>query len=226
MRKIFKILTINLENKMSCIDHDRKFIFIHIPKCAGTSMESVSWCRGQGHSTIRDAYMRSRSDHHSFNFQKYYKWCFVRNPWDRAFSAWDFHIKLKQQGINTFEKFINILHKEKHKISNLPHISWGSSVERPYINGFGDIQRIHFFPMLPLLKLDNKIHMDFIGKYESIQKDWIKIRNTVAPDQDTALPHFHNRKDPEPYASHYTAPLRDKVGEIYQEDIEYFNYKF
>ncbi len=211
---------------MSCVDHDRKFIFIHIPKCAGTSMESVSWCRGQGHSTIRDFYIRSRSKNKSFNFKEYYKWCFVRNPWERAFSAWDFHIKLKQRGIDTFEKFINILHKEKHKITNLPHVSWSSVSERTKINGFKDIQRIHFFPMLSLLKIDNKIQMDFIGKYENIEKDWIKIRDTVAPDQDKTLPHFHNRKDPLPYASHYTPTLRDKVGEIYQEDIEYFGYKF
>ena len=43
---------------MSKACHDLKFIFIHVPKCAGTSMEWVKWNRGGGHVTLQTFYDR------------------------------------------------------------------------------------------------------------------------------------------------------------------------
>src|SRR4051812_27780147 len=79
------------------------FIFVHIPKCAGTSIEKALMpvsCRCGDFSDLTEP-MRSkfwlpgrRGLQHSklkryarnFNLSNFFKFAFVRNPWDRAVS--------------------------------------------------------------------------------------------------------------------------------------------
>ena len=82
------------------ISHDKKCIFIHIPKCGGTSVEDVIWPKGKGR-TEEDLWMgfvnrfenkyqtgglqhllawQVREEVGSDVFSDYYKFSFVRNP--------------------------------------------------------------------------------------------------------------------------------------------------
>ena len=88
------------------ISHDKKCIFIHIPKCGGTSVEDVIWPKEQGRTEV-DLWMgfvsrfenkyqtgglqhllarQVREEVGSDVFSAYYKFAFVRNPWDRIVS--------------------------------------------------------------------------------------------------------------------------------------------
>lgn len=71
-----------------------KCIFVHIPKTAGISISrSIFGNLGGGHTKIRDYELIFSAK----DFNNYFKFTFVRNPWDRIFSAYRF---LKNGGIN------------------------------------------------------------------------------------------------------------------------------
>jgi len=69
---------------MNC--HRNKLIFVHLPKCAGTSIEvgftGESWSQGQylheQHLTAAEA----RDAYGGTVFDSYFKFTIVRNPWD------------------------------------------------------------------------------------------------------------------------------------------------
>ena len=211
---------------MSCINHEIKTIFVHVPKCAGSSMTDLGWNKGNGHKTLQDFFVESEKK--KFHFWNYYKWCFVRNPWDRAVSAWDTCSEIKKIGFDTFEKFINAIYEERKKIQNLPNIRWNKD-GMPRIDAFENIQRIHFCPALPMLKVNNVIAMDFIGRYEKINWYWRRLNGPLrAKERDLkfVLPKSNIRKEKEVYQNYYNDELVNKVGEIYKEDVEAFGYDY
>jgi len=90
------------------------FIFVHIPKCAGSSVERALtplvtggrpyrnlnkierdkyWLPGQ--SRLQHAKLKDYAQH--FPLQDYYRFALVRNPWDRAVSQVRF-IEQKKPG--------------------------------------------------------------------------------------------------------------------------------
>lgn len=89
------------------IDHNRKIIFIHIPKCGGSSIENAFgsfYQSGAGHTTLsnylsmtEDQLSPSRPDgkgniigEQTCSLDEYFKFTFVRNPWAKMLSSY-FH---------------------------------------------------------------------------------------------------------------------------------------
>ena len=83
------------------ISHKHKFIFIHIPKTAGTSIEQAlrdetcqllpgEWAAGRGlHAPLNHLTLQELVDYGILTpaqLKSYFKFCFVRNPWDRLIS--------------------------------------------------------------------------------------------------------------------------------------------
>ena len=76
------------------ISHPHKFVFIHIPKTGGSSIETLFLGKPQRrwapeinhyfqHATAAE--LRNRLMNRD-NFDRYFKFAFVRNPWDRIVS--------------------------------------------------------------------------------------------------------------------------------------------
>ena len=78
------------------IYNNLKCIYIHIPKTGGMSIESILG------SNLKNIHQRPLSIKHGYPsewkypkyWKKYYKFTFVRNPWDRAVSAYYFNLKI------------------------------------------------------------------------------------------------------------------------------------
>ena len=83
------------------ISHQHRFIFIHIPKTAGTSIEKAlcdescqllpgEWDRTRvSHTPLNHLTLQELVDYSILTpaqFKTYFKFCFVRNPWDRLIS--------------------------------------------------------------------------------------------------------------------------------------------
>lgn len=72
------------------ICHKHKFVFVHIPKCAGVSIYHVFQTerKDQHHKRLCDLCAETRS-----TTKNYFKFCFVRNPWDRMVSSFNYQKK-------------------------------------------------------------------------------------------------------------------------------------
>ena len=204
---------------MSRANLEFKSIFVHLPKCAGSSLSSSEWNRGNGHRTIADFEVECKRT----GLGEFYKWAFVRNPFERIVSAYEDCPEIFPHA-PTFQKFINILHKNQAEIANLKYLRFTN------VPGMGlPIGRIHFMPMhLMLRDSEGVMRVDFIGRYENLKEDFIKVQAHLGI-KPSNLPHKNKRTSKPnrrntPWLDLYTPSLIQKVSDIYAKDISLFNY--
>ena len=93
---------------------------------------------------------------------------------------------------------------------------------------FEDIPNsVHYLPMLSFLTRDNKCEIDFIGRFENLLEDWKHVSNIIGAPSELG----HYRKNScegcsSNYKDYYDDDTINMVGELYKQDIEYFNYSF
>ena len=141
---------------------EKNCLFFHIPKTAGISVSKslfgdVKW----GHRTV--GFYKTHYGEDTFN--SLFKFCFVRNPYKRLFSAYTF---LKQGGINNQDlEFSKSYLKEYINFNEFVL----KGLERKEIMNW-----VHFKPQYTFICDENdRVVMDFIGKVENLKTDF----NTV-----------------------------------------------
>ena len=188
--------------------HEHKCIFTHIPKCAGCSIHNILCTQ------LQTPYEKAYSDHLKLNItdetKNYFKFTFVRNPWDRFLSTY-FYFKAYGQGVKGDVKMGKIVNKYRSfkefavNFSNIPSSMWVF----PHFN--------------KQLNWVSKNH-DFIGKFETLHEDFETICNRIGiPQQE--LPH-ENKSKHKHYTEYYDGETRAIVEKKYTKDIEYFGYEF
>lgn len=222
------------------ISHHHRCIFIHIPKCAGTSIETAlghfdghQGRGGQDHRTIRmlepldvpkiltskdnmlSVYRRQkdimRKAHNPRNkytvtaeqYQQYFKFTIVRNPWARVFSWYKNATRDK-------------VHRQNAGISaDIPFSE--------YLSRFAGVGMLE--PQTYWLKRFNgNVELDYIGRFETLAQDYSNIAQTLGLS-DTTLPHkMQSRK--EDYRQHYDDATAELVADRYAEEIALFDYSF
>jgi len=204
---------------MSRANLELKSMFVHLPKCAGSSLSSPEWNRGNGHRTISDFEIECKRK----GLERFFKWAFVRNPFDRIVSAYEDCPEIFPHA-PTFQKFIDILHANRGELFKI------KSLRFTHVPGMGlPIGRIHFMPMhLMLRDSHGDMQVDFVGRYENLEEDFIKVQNHLGIDP-SPLPHKNKRANKPnrrntPWLDLYTPELIEKVWEIYAEDISIFKY--
>lgn len=190
---------------------EKKCIFVHVPKCAGISVaRSLFGCDGGLHATVRQYQVIFPYR----EFQEYFKFTFVRNPWDRVVSAYFF---LKQGGMTELDRRF----AERHLS---PYSDFDSFVREGL--GSGPVRGFfHFRSQLEYLK-DRRggIPIDFIGYFENIQEDFAGIAHRLGVEAELKKENVtHKRK---PYTEYYTPETIEIVGNLYREDIEALGYTF
>lgn len=194
---------------------ETRSIFIHIPKGGGISTIKALYgetAKGFGHPS----YKRFLRLYGKKSFSEYFKFTFVRNPWDRLLSAYNF---LKKEGLNhmdqqfcddvlnsydTFEQFV---------------MEW---VNRGNVENW-----VHFIPQYHYLYDDNmNLVVDFVGYFENFNDDFENVRAKLGTDKP--LKHFNQTKSDKKnsYKEVYTLEMAEKVADVYKEDIELFGYTF
>lgn len=205
------------------ISHKHKFIFIHTPKCAGTSVEHALYNYASDISDILSGYKlntrhkqwcintKNLRNEHLFNSINkhidYFKFTFCRNPYDRLVSTYEFFNLSKRY--NTFSNFVNCtrLFEDVKKILDQ---DFCLNTDLEY----------HLLPGVYFIKHG----VDFIGRFENLQQDFDSICNTIGiPKQK--LPYARKTKHKH-YTEYYDDETRQIVAELYKKDFEYFGYKF
>jgi hypothetical protein len=228
------------------ISHKHKFIFVHIPKCGGTSIE-LALLKNEGIELTDDnielltnkqkqeysigyafqdtmAQHRKISQYEVFN-NKYFTFTFSRNPWARILSEYTY-IK-KNNGCRCNKSMMQYWPPELDFWS--PELDFNDKF--PTFNDFVKNDGIkcgwrgHNSLQIDYVLNSNKNKgIDFIGKLENIQEDFNSICDKIGIPKQT-LPQI-NATNHRHYTEYYDDETRKIVAEKYAKDIEYFGYEF
>jgi hypothetical protein len=202
------------------ICHKHKFIFVHINKTAGTSLEWVLMKhsnnrrvgkRKPGISLIGRTKHRPVSEYKIiadkiYGFKNYFKFTLVRNPWQRLLSNYFFR-------------------KYKKGDTDIQKLSFTEWVKNSNKRGYLFENCLSRYAQLDWITDENgEVCVDFIGRFENLQEDFNTICDKIGIPRNE-LPHKNATKH-----KHYTEYYDDEsifiVAEKYAKDIEYFGYKF
>lgn len=209
------------------ISHKHKFIFIHIPKTGGTSIESLFFPKAKQFAEKRRHMKLLDYEDKFFDFSNYFKFSFTRNPWSMTLSMY----KYLWESNHTFPTRWRS-NKTKFKYF---YIGFSDYV-KTYLPNYPTIRSMDIISSAdreaPIPKSDTLLQwttgknwsLDFIGKFENLQKDFNVVCDKIKiPRQQ--LPH-HNRTEHENYTEYYDEETKQIVAEKYAKDIEYFGYEF
>ena len=139
------------------------------------------------------------------SYSSYFKFAFVRNPWDWIFSHYTYTMKNVRHYRHSFVKnnLKNFDEYVEYECSKGMHEQYNQ-------NGF-------------IFDSSGNQLVDFIGKFENIQNDFQNICNQL--DIDANIKHF-NQSNKLSYRDHFSKRSKDLVKDYYYKDIELFDYKF
>ena len=192
---------------------ENKCIFVHIPKTAGVSVNTGLFGSKTGYHRKISSYQAIFSRR---EYETYFKFAFVRNPWDRVASAYLF---LKQGGLHSAD--------QRWATEHLAPYPTFDTFVRSWLKPENIRLKHHFLPQVDYLCLPGKrtSELDFIGTYENLRNDYDHVRDVLGIGR--ALPERNvtagKQKD---FRSYYTAQTRAIVAEVYREDIELLGYTF
>ena len=204
-----------LVNKHAMLSHKHRFIFIHIPKTGGTSIERV-FCANANKKNVKNKHAKFCEFK---NDKNYFSFSFVRNPWDLTVSMYKYMWTSSFSWPVRWRK----LHEEFSKLSFSDWVNHDyfqgptiRSVDIACQKGSGSLQ-------YDWIKSKGK-NIDFIGRFESLQEDFDVICDKIGiPHQK--LPHVNKSKHKH-YTEYYDDETREIVAQKHARDIEYFGYRF
>lgn len=212
------------------ISHKHKCIFIHIPKCAGSSIFKyfiddieVKWFKPNydvlyGWCPDRKIHLQHASSQQLLEtglisediWNSYYKFTFVRNPWDRAYSDYLWI----QKDCNVKGSFKDFL-----MAKNAFHDVLTDDSKKTYR---GD----HLLPQTNFFSFDGLYKMDFVGRFENLTQD---LEHVKAHLQLSKVFSEHQKKNAERkdhYSHFYSGSHKKLVSKLYYEDLIQLNYHF
>jgi len=183
-------------------------LFIHIPKTGGYSVtQALFGGITGGHRRLRDyALVFTREQ-----WDSYFRFSIVRNPWMRAYSAYRF---LKSGGWGPEDQAFNDQVLSRYDGFEDFALNWMTPQRIR--------QTLHFFPQhLYLCVSSSKPEVDFIARTEQLEKDFPLICERLG--LNVTLPKLNQSplagKDP------FDKDVVEHLGQLYAEDIALLNYE-
>lgn len=198
------------------VSSKHKFIFIHIPKTAGVSVASnLDMNCVQCHCSIRDTrIVLNKSDFGQKVWQEYFKFSFVRNPWSWVISNIRYHADVFNIKVEV-DLFLNEWMTEG-KIRVVDNFTY-------HISNILETGQYNF--LIDARSSGDKILVDFIGKFENLQKDFNYICDKInIPKRKIA--HENKTKPYAYYTEYYNEEIKNFIANKYAKEIEFFGYEF
>lgn len=216
------------------ISSEKKFLFIHVPKTAGNSIQSILKDYSEDKIVVKEDYQdgverfeiineeykvtkHSSLSHYKQRLDKetycdLFKFATIRNPWDMMISHYfSFHSGVKQWNRKNFTELVNKVKPLRYYIT-----------ER---NIFSDLlDKIITKKTLSKKKLDADI--DFIIKFENLDDDFklvcekIGIAYKLLPKRNISIDKRQH------YSCYYDEELKEMVRSKFIEEIDFGCYEF
>jgi len=218
------------------ISHSNKLIFVHIQKTGGSTVEKVL------KTQISD--IQSLGCKHNFvineidtvnKYSHYFKFAFVRNPWDRLVS-W-FSMLDEARKVTWYDRLTSKRAKNRYRHTKK---NWFWQYVHQHGRTFDDfilkcsgvigsklpggLSHISFNQLDYIADKEGNLLVDFAGRFENFQEDFRRIGQEI--DVDLSHIPWANPTKHKHYSEYYTPQTRALVEKIYRRDIERFDYKF
>lgn len=190
---------------------DYDMLFIHVPKAAGTAIIDTLFGRsaGLGHASAKK-YLQVFGYSH---FYSKYRFTFVRNPYDRLVSAYEY---LCKGGNNSYDLMFKQNTLDRY-----------ADFEDFVLNGLCQeraIQRhIHFRKQVDFLYIGDELAVDFVGRFENLDKDFPYLAAIIG--KDVKLEKKNPSQRGKSVAEYYQNPeVAQAVRDFYRDDFDAFHY--
>ena len=206
------------------ISDSHQFIFLRMRKVASTSMKTILLPMCLPRPAGKIAHLKSRAwlewDYHKYvfrahddiraaqkrmpeeSFKQYFKFAFVRNPWDRLVSEYNFLLERPAHG----------RHKKVTKLDGF----------KQFIQM--QIPRNDAYQTNMLCDKQGNLLMDFVGKLENLDHDWkIVCKQIGIPYQQLQR---KNTSQHQHYQDYYDTEIRRLVARHWSREIDLFEYTF
>lgn len=162
---------------------------------------------------------------HGYLYPGFYRFGFVRNPWDRLVSCYRDKIRSEVDGYTHFTIRPGVANCLARWTAFTPNMSFEAFLRAvasiPDSEADTHFRSQHTFLTDPGGQLD----VDFVGRYERLADDFQVVRQkTGLPNIE--LPRLQAVRSVAKYTSFYTPQTRDIVAERFRKDIEIFGYEF
>lgn len=192
-----------------CFDQHQA-LFIHIPKSAGRSVVRGLFDVKSVEHAPAEWYQQLDPE----KFQRYFKFTFVRNPWDRAVSAYTY---LAKGGSAASED-------DRHWAAFVNQFDSFDDFVCQWMNPENVMRNALFTPQLVFLRDSfGQLNIDFVGRFEHLQHDFDSVARKLGVNSE--LPHLNQSRSAS-YHRFYTDRSRKIVADVYAQDIAEFNYQF
>ena len=192
------------------ISDDFKCIFIHIPRCAGTSIDFFFKKMQRSFETI-DCFhdtIHMIKKKYPDRFKNYFKFAFVRNTWDRILSWYLYHRDLEK-----ISPYIDMSFKRWVK-SGMPIHSTLFWKKWRKEGGGDSLDQMEYLSE----------EVDFIGRFKNLKRDFRKITDRIGITC-LKLPHLRKAKNRH-YRNYYDDETKNLVRNRFLKEIKYFCFDF
>jgi len=212
------------------ISNKYKFVFVHIPRTGGFSVDNAMAKHLGEKDFYTNQYIRPRPplaqpsgrNYHlklrnineldKNKYKNYYKFTFVRNPYERMVSLYSFFSQMNNhKPQNDFESFKDWV-TERNNIIN-------PTLRVETQNRWKNVPQLDY-----LLDKDNNIGVDFVGRTENFADDLTSVVQHLGIPVET-IPHKNGSQHLH-YSLYYDEETKEKVKKDYIKDLEMFNYDF
>lgn len=197
------------------VNHEQKIIFVHVPKTGGQSVTRALGGKTMDFSTHAPLFAADNPD--------YFRFGFIRNPWDRMVSLYHFLCQKNFKETDNFKQpevraagFKIWLTRHEFYMQEDYKLPLGESW---VVGGQGDLP-----PMQQRSQLFWLEGCDFIGRFENLQSDFEKACGQAGIKAAT-LPHM-NRTEHKHYREYFDQESRDFVALHFGADINLMGYEF
>tara|TARA_Y100000589_G_C27180307_1_gene640462 strand:- start:222 stop:992 length:771 start_codon:yes stop_codon:yes gene_type:complete len=252
---------------MVLISDKKKYIFIHIPKTGGMTIKETIKSQDKDIKNmekiklkynINNYFYISREYHYTYNelknylqndFNNYFKFAFVRNPYDRLYSAieyikkknllCDFPFNIQNFFIifYTILIFLLVIKRKYLLLAILPFFKIYILLIKVKFKDFNYIVKNYFkyiykyipFSFRPQYEYIENSNIDFIGRMENFDNDFKFILNKFNYKIDIKNTNISNKnnsnKNSSKYINKFNKETIDFVNKFYDKDFKEFNYK-
>ncbi|MFK7935690.1 MAG: sulfotransferase family 2 domain-containing protein [Saprospiraceae bacterium] len=185
-------------------------VFIHVPKTGGVSVAKGLFKNlGGGHRKA----LEYKEILGAANFKNFFKFGFTRHPVDRLYSAYIF---LKNGGYDSTDKSWFDEH-----LAQFPTFS---DFVYNWLNEDNIWRKNHFYPQFYFLcDENNELIVDFVGKYEQLEKDFTFIRKRLGTGKQ--LPHLNQTSNKLQLSVDLSTEIIARICKVYHTDFKLFHYK-